>query len=159
MLGLNTLLVKWAFVRLSTFGFVPTFVVFNQEQANDEKPFKRVVNKIINNNAMGQTLIASVTSSPTPQDGQKHRSSGNFSTQTIPDGTSYLLWNVLNTDGSQNLIIHFDVMEDVSVGIDPTIYKDCYTGKQDAPKEYRSLYIANPKNATDNFIVQVFAVS
>jgi hypothetical protein len=108
---------------------------------------------------MGQTLIASVTSSPAPQDGQKHRSSGNFSTQTIPDGTSYLLWNVLNADGSQNLTIHFDVMEDVSVGLDPTIYSNCYTGKQDAPKEYRSLYIANPKNATDNFIVQVFAVS
>lgn len=108
---------------------------------------------------MAQTKIASVTSEPQPQSGQDHRSSGNFSSEGYPSDTQYFLWEVTNVDGTPNQVIHFDVKEDKSVQIDHTPYPNCYSGKQDTPMSSRSLYIANPQNATANFIVTLYAVS
>ncbi|MFD2573189.1 hypothetical protein ACFSUS_21280 [Spirosoma soli] len=105
---------------------------------------------------MAQTLLATVVSDPQPQPGQKHRSSGNFSTDSMPSGTKYVSFQVINTANPD--IIHFDVMQDVSMGIDPTRYSDAYNGFQSNYTDpHRSLYIANPRNASGNFTVQVYA--
>ena len=107
---------------------------------------------------MAKTLVATVVSNDKPQSGQKHRSSGNFSTDSIPQGTSYVSFEV--TDTANPDIIHFDVMRDKSMGIDPTEYSNAYSGFQsDNVTPHRSLYIANPKNASGDFTVNVYANS
>jgi hypothetical protein len=104
--------------------------------------------------AQAETEIASVTSLPTPQPGQKNRSSGNFSVENLPPGTYALKFVV---EGG-NPGTHFNVMKDVSGGIDPTIWTDVYSGNTTSVQTDRSFYIANPSGADSNFIVKVYAL-
>mgnify|MGYP000916058938 FL=1 len=60
--------------------------------------------------AKANNAICSVTSDASPQHDQKHRSSGNFSTQEAPDGTKQIQWFVTENDNFAK--IEFDVMED-----------------------------------------------
>lgn len=89
---------------------------------------------------------ASVSSEPNPSPGQKHRSSGNFS--TVNCSGSKLKWSC-----SQGIV--FDVMKDVSGGTDPTIFHDLTNGSETDTNQDRSLYIANPRHTTENFTVSV----
>lgn len=101
-------------------------------------------------------LINSVTSEKQPHAGQRNRSSANFSTEGIPNGTKKLVWEI---EGDiETKAIKFNVMQDKSVAIDPTIFTDVFSGKETDVKSARFLYIANPKGATSSFKVNVYAV-
>ncbi|WJE55749.1 hypothetical protein QRE66_29905 (plasmid) [Bacillus cereus] len=101
-----------------------------------------------------ETLVASVTSAPTPMDGQKNRSSGNFSIQNLPENTYALKWVIVGaSDG-----IRFNVMRDVSAGKDPVIWNNIYSGNSTDVKTHRSFYISNPSGASGNFTVNVYAI-
>ncbi|KOY83473.1 DeoR family transcriptional regulator [Lysinibacillus macroides] len=102
-------------------------------------------------------LIASVTSEKGPQSGQKHRSSGNFSTEGLPQGTKALVWEI--EGGGDPDLISFNVMQDKSAATDPVIFKDVLNGNRTAVKSIRSLYIADPSGASSSFIVHVYAIS
>lgn len=102
--------------------------------------------------------ISSVTSEPTKQKGQKHRSSGNFSTQGAPKGTEQVQWVVTENDNFSQ--IEFDIMEDHNSffdRIDPVVFSKVMNGKVTKYINSRQLYIANPKNAGGKtFIVQAW---
>ncbi|AFZ27411.1 hypothetical protein Cylst_5389 [Cylindrospermum stagnale PCC 7417] len=89
---------------------------------------------------------ALIVSQPHPQSGQNNRSSGNFSAQDCPGPR--LKWRV---PGS----IKFKVMEDKS-GTDLLIHSNVDNGKVTRKHSSRSLYIANPENATADFQVDVY---
>lgn len=104
------------------------------------------------------TQIASVTSGGTPQPGQSHRSSGNFSTEQLPAGTTGLQWEVSGTENPG--AVTFDVMEDKTAAIDPTIFAGVKSGKQTEIYSARRLYIANPAGSQGgNFVVTVYAIT
>jgi hypothetical protein len=106
---------------------------------------------------MAATEIARIISEPEPLRGQRHRSSENFSTESIPDGATYLSFTVQG--GGTNVDrITFDIMQDISGGEDPVIYPGESNGSQ-SPNvtKYPALYIANPKGAVSNFEVIVYA--
>lgn len=102
--------------------------------------------------------VSSITSSGTVQPDQKHRSSGNFSLEEQPKGTFALVWSISNN--SQANVITFDVMKDLSVGIDSTIFSGLGQGSVTATNTDRSLYIANPKNTGESsFLVTANAIT
>ncbi|MCY8233496.1 DeoR family transcriptional regulator [Priestia endophytica] len=101
-----------------------------------------------------ETQIAAVTSLSTPQEGQKNRSSGNFSVENLPAGT-YALKFVVEGGNSGT---HFNVMKDVSGGTDPTIWSNVYSGNTTDVQTDRSFYIANPSGTNSNFTVKVYAL-
>ncbi|MWC29138.1 DeoR family transcriptional regulator [Paenibacillus sp. MMS18-CY102] len=104
-------------------------------------------------------LISSVTSSPTPQAGQSSRSSGNFSTDTLPPNTINFQWEISSFGSDDPNSISFSVAQDVSGGSDPTIFTNVVNGKYTDVYEHRSLYIAKPNGATANFVVSIFAIT
>lgn len=105
---------------------------------------------------MSTIAIASVISQAKPQDGQKNRSSVNFSTQSIPTGTKYLSFEVTGT--TNNDAVFFNVMEDKTAASDPTIYHNVSNGyRTNNVQKYSSLYIANPEGASNEFEVIVYA--
>ena len=102
--------------------------------------------------------IASVRSEGTPQDGQKHRSSGNFSTEEVPSGYNGFAWEVSETEQPGN--VKFDVMEDKSVQKDPIIFNQLTDGSATGVQEARRLYIANPSGSNGgSFLVTVWATN
>ncbi len=101
--------------------------------------------------------IASVTSAKQPQDGQSHRSSGNFSTEDVPGGFSKFVWEISGVPTPDG--ISFDVMEDRSAARDHTIYENLTDGSQTGIEQKRQLYIANPKGASSSFLVTVYATN
>lgn len=102
-------------------------------------------------------LIASVTSEKEHQSGQKHRSSGNFSTEGLPEGTKALSWEI--EGGGDPDSIKFNVMQDKSAASDPVIFKDVLNGNRTEVKSIRSLYIADPSGASSSFVVHVYAIN
>lgn len=92
---------------------------------------------------------ASITSEPNPQGGQSHRSSDNFSTAGC--GSVSIRWS--SPEG-----ITYDVMQDVSGGTDPVIHHGLTNGSVTSNNQSRSLYIANPRNASSDFLVSVSGV-
>jgi hypothetical protein len=104
--------------------------------------------------AQAETQIAAVTSLSTPQEGQKNRSSGNFSVENLPAGTYALKFVVEGTNSGT----HFNVMKDVSGGTDPTIWSNVYSGNTTDVQTDRSFYIANPSGTNSNFTVKVYAL-
>lgn len=108
---------------------------------------------------MSRILISSVTSSPTPQPGQSSRSSGNFSTDTLPANTINFQWEITPFGSDDPNSISFIVAQDVSGGNDPTIFSGVVNGKYTDVYENRSLYIAKPNGATANFVVSVYAIT
>jgi hypothetical protein len=101
--------------------------------------------------------IASVRSEGNPQSGQKHRSSGNFSTDDTPDGYQQFQWEVSETENPAN--VKFDVMEDKSVQSDPVIFRQLTNGSTTDVKKARRLYIANPSGSNGgSFLVTVWAI-
>lgn len=99
--------------------------------------------------------IATIRSEGQPQDGQDHRSSDNFSIQSIPSYATKLQWKIINgpTDAK------FDVMKDISFGIDETIFYDLQDGSETEIETSEDLYIANPENTNgESFTVEVYAI-
>ena len=104
-----------------------------------------------------ETLIAAVQSEPQPQKGQKHRSSGDFSTDNADSSATGLLFKINKSNPKWNSI-HFDVKEDKSGGKDPVIYTDVYSGNREPVVRERTLYIADPEGADTDFTVEVYQV-
>ncbi|MGF6950110.1 hypothetical protein QF028_002615 [Neobacillus sp. B4I6] len=99
--------------------------------------------------------VASIRSEGAPQDGQDHRSSGNFKIDNIPPYATKLKWTI--TDGPADA--HFDVMHDDSFGIDETIFYDLHNGSITEIKKSDDLYTANPTNTGGkSFTVHVTAI-
>lgn len=102
--------------------------------------------------------IASITSGPAPQKGQSHRSSGNFAVETIPPNTTALLWTISGNPNADR--ITFNVMKDISVGKDPTVFPDVSNGHKTKLETARSFYIADPRQANGkDFTVTVSAIT
>jgi hypothetical protein len=102
--------------------------------------------------------IASVRSEGSPQKGQDHRSSGNFSTDDVPDGYTGFAWEVSETEQPDN--VRFDVMEDKSAQRDPVIFKQLTNGSATGIVKSRRLYIANPSGSNGgSFLVTVYATN
>jgi hypothetical protein len=89
--------------------------------------------------------IVEITSLGKPQPGQKHRSSGNFSTQGVPGGFSKFYWEVSGTQQPDS--VKFDVKRDKSGGTDPVIYPNLKNKSVTDIQQIRSLYIADPKGS------------
>jgi hypothetical protein len=108
-------------------------------------------------------LIATVRSQGEPQRGQKGRSSGNFSTDTMPQGYNNLCWQVSETSAINPSEIKFNVKEDVRVLKDKTKFSDVTNGAKTDVKKARNLYISSPSGAYDKlgntvgFAVNVYA--
>lgn len=84
-----------------------------------------------------------ITSAAQPLEGQKNRSSGNFSTQ----GCSFdLQWTAPDN-------VSFNVMQDRSSAKDPVKLENVSNGSKTRNPDQRSLYIANPRGASDSFTV------
>ena len=102
--------------------------------------------------------VASVLSQPRPQSGEKNRSSGNFSIGSLPSGTTSLYWQVVRQNGTSELPgASFRVMRGGGL-IDRVIFNRLANGSTSSVRTNRSLYIANPSGANENFIVKVYAV-
>lgn len=108
-------------------------------------------NQLIPTLAENSRLIATVTSEARPQGGQKNRSSGNFSVESLPSGTYALRWTA--PPG-----VYFNVMRDVSGGKDPVVFSNISDGTTTSPTTSRSYYIANPSGAYSDFNVSVYAL-
>jgi hypothetical protein len=100
--------------------------------------------------------IASVTSDANPQNGQKHRSSGDFSTEDVPGGFSKFYWEISGVTVPDG--INFDVMRD-RTGSDPVEASNLTNGSLTDLIESRQLYIANPRGAGSPFLVTVYATN
>lgn len=99
----------------------------------------------------GEELIGKMISSPRKRDGQKHRSSDNFSMLPPKEFYNGIRWEVAGN-------ISFNVKEDLGVITDPIHYKNIVAGKVTSIEEKENFYIADPKNASSNFVVQAFGV-
>lgn len=104
-----------------------------------------------------ESQLSSVVSQPYPQHGQKHRSSGNFSTDNADSNANFFIIRVTKNPNPDK--ISFDVMEDKSGGTDPIIWRGMYSGNRVAVERIRNLYIANPVNAKEDFTVEFYEVS
>lgn len=103
-------------------------------------------------------LIATVRSEGQPQQGQNHRSSGNFSTEKAIEGFSKYCWVISDTKEPNS--IKFNVKRDKSAGTDPVEYTDLTNGSVTEIKQERSMYIADPKGTYGgDFTVSVYAVN
>jgi hypothetical protein len=97
-----------------------------------------------NSSALAEPGICScISSEAQPQQGQKNRSSGNFSTEGC---TTTLKWTAPKG-------VSFKVMRDVSGGTDPVIFTNVNNNTRTQNPKQRSLYIANPVGARKGFRV------
>jgi hypothetical protein len=101
--------------------------------------------------APSKQLIATVRSQGEPQRGQKGRSSGNFSTDNMPQGYNSLCWQVSETSAVNPSGIKFNVMEDLRVLKDKSIFRDVTPSAKTDIKKARNLYISSPSGAYDKF--------
>jgi hypothetical protein len=101
--------------------------------------------------------IASVRSEGAHQSGEKHRSSGNFSTDNTPDGYQQFEWEVSETEQPGN--VKFNVMEDKSAHSDPVIFEQLTNSSTTDIVKSRRLYIADPSGSNGgSFLVTVWAL-
>lgn len=102
-----------------------------------------------------------VYSHPVPFEGEKHRSSGNFSTRYIQDSNGKtpksLLWEIISDDPSEKNKITFQVYEDVPGGFDKGKFcdKSIRNGQRTEFIDERMIYIYLPKGATKPFKVRI----
>lgn len=84
-----------------------------------------------------------------------NRSSDNFTIGNIPTYATKLQWKIV--DGPKDA--KFDVMKDISFGIDETIFYDLTDGSESEIKTSEDFYIARPENTDgESFTVEVYAI-
>jgi len=106
--------------------------------------------------------VVTVLSEKKPQNGQKERSSHNFTTANFPENVKLedtrLSFMVFYDYGTANQRsdskISFDIKVD-KTGKDPTFLRGVRSGFLQPNTHHRSLYIANPKNAEKSFTVLI----
>lgn len=102
-----------------------------------------------------------ICSHATPFSGQKHRSSGNFSTRYIQDSNGKkpksLLWEIIPGPQDDARKISFEVYEDVPAGLDRGKFGDKRIKHGDRTPfiDERKIYIYLPKGATKPFTVRI----
>ena len=105
-----------------------------------------------------ETKRGSIISQPSPQSGQKNRSSGNFSLGSIQNQQVRV---ILRDANGREAYISFRVMYDKSADTDPTIWSNVRNGSiVTVPSGASSgnLYIANPNGANSNFTVEFYTL-
>ena len=95
-------------------------------------------------------VVASIKSAPKPKDGQKNRSSGNFSLQEPGDKVR---WRI-TLNGKEVNGIKINIMEDKSLRKDPIIFRGIKNGTVTAVPRGRSIYVANPSGAPREFLLE-----
>jgi hypothetical protein len=98
-----------------------------------------------------------ILSEQAPQSGQKHRSSNNFTTADFRDDqklTFKAFYNYGMESEEEAKEILFDVWVD-KTGKDPEFLNGIKSGQVAENTHHRNLYIANPRNATGSFTVEV----
>ena len=110
---------------------------------------------------MAEILITEIRSDRDPRQGQRDRSSPNFSLAEIPEGTTELIWRTEPDTGK----IRFNVMADIRANSDHRVLSNIASGaRTPLPRERESLsrrgfYIANPSGSEqDVFVVKVYAL-
>ncbi|MCM1185409.1 MAG: hypothetical protein NC251_00510 [Lachnoclostridium sp.] len=102
-----------------------------------------------------------IYSHPKPFNGQRHRSSGNFSTRYIQDPNGKkpksLLWEIIAEKPDEKNKISFKVYGDVANGVDDKKLKGIriVNGQRTMYIDERSLYIHSPEGATAPFTVVI----
>lgn len=134
--------VKFCFIS----AIILTGTLFTQSCSDDEyeEPRWRPVDNKLGTNEQNNPTTRTIESEPTPQKGQDHRSSGNFSTKGM-NNTGSILWNC--PEG-----VTFSVWID-KTGKDGVMADNLYNGAITPYYESDKLYIANPHGTDDNFIV------
>ncbi|MFD0769209.1 hypothetical protein ACFQZ1_09950 [Bacillus sp. CGMCC 1.60114] len=79
-----------------------------------------------------------------------------FSTENMPEGTRHLQWEIGAIGDLE--AISFDVIEDISGGIDYIIFKHVLHKNRTKVVRKKSLYIENVKNAPSKVKIQVYAI-
>lgn len=103
---------------------------------------------------MGKVTI---TSERSPQKGQSHRSSNNFTTADFSENAR-LTFRAYYDYGMPTQTEATDIVFNVKVdktGIDPTYLDNIKSGHIADNTHHRNLYIADPRDARGNFTVEV----
>lgn len=93
------------------------------------------------------SIIAAGVSGVAPEHGQSHRSGPNF--QLLRDDNQFIQINCLAG-------VVFDIKQDKSLATDPTIVANATNGTALSGTDFKTgnnYYIANPKHASDTFVV------
>lgn len=102
-------------------------------------------------------MKVTIRSEKSPQSGQSHRSSNNFTTADMPENTTLTFkayYDYDEKDQREATDIIFDVKVD-KTGHDPTLLENISSGATCHNTHHRNLYIANPQHATESFTVEV----
>lgn len=106
-----------------------------------------------------EILISQISSESSPLSGQQNRSSQNFKIDSLPVGTKELKWVIEPSEKDYSSTISFNVMIDVSLGIDFTRWKNISHGSRTEAYTNTKYYIASPMGATNKFTVKIYAIT
>ncbi|TKI86979.1 phosphatidylinositol-specific phospholipase C domain-containing protein, partial [Bacillus mycoides] len=106
-----------------------------------------------------EILISQISSDSKPLPGEKNRSSQNFSINNLPTGTLGLKWIIEPTEEDTSAIISFNIMVDVSLGLDRVSWSNISDESRTAADTNSKYYIANPIGASHRFTVKVYAIT
>ncbi|MEJ9251376.1 phosphatidylinositol phosphodiesterase, partial [Bacillus thuringiensis] len=106
-----------------------------------------------------EILISQISSESSPLSGQQNRSSQNFKIDSLPVGTKELKWVIEPSEKDYSSTISFNVMIDVSLGIDSTRWKNISHGSRTEAYTNTKYYIASPTGATNKFTVKIYAIT
>lgn len=79
-----------------------------------------------------------------------------FSTATLPEGTSFLKWELAGSGDLDDIL--FDVMEDKFWDIDDLIFSDVLHENRTEVVQNKELYIDNVRNATSLVGINIYAL-
>lgn len=106
-----------------------------------------------------EILISQISSESSPLSGQQNRSSQNFKIDSLPVGTKELKWVIVPSEKDYPSTISFNVMIDVSLGIDSTRWKNISHESRTEAYTNTKYYIASPIGATSKFTVKIYAIT
>lgn len=106
-----------------------------------------------------EILISQISSDSKPLPGEKNRSSQNFSINNLPPGTIGLKWIIEPTQGETSDSISFNIMVDVSLGLDRVSWSNISNESRTAADTNSKYYIANPSGVNHPFTVKVYAIT
>lgn len=106
-----------------------------------------------------EILISQISSDSKPLSGEKNRSSQNFSINNLPPGTMGLKWIIEPTQGEASDSISFNIMIDVSLGLDRVSWSNISNESRTAADTNFKYYIANPSGANHPFTVKIYALT
>ncbi|OUB74281.1 phosphatidylinositol-specific phospholipase C [Bacillus thuringiensis] len=106
-----------------------------------------------------EVLISQISSEANPLSREKNRSSQNFQVTNLPAGTKGLKWVIEPTGKDNASAISFNVMVDVTLGLDSIRWSNLSNESRTAAYTNTKYYIANPNGATSKFTVKIYAIT